>query len=180
MSFPKDLGMVPEKLFLDKSKTCNPIRLQNDSGIDPWNLLPDNERYVKSIRSPMLFEISPDNWFWEKSILVTTFHFPISIGRVPLREFEDKFSSKISISLVKVEGIELENLLESKYRCLRETRSPKHSGIGPANLLPVKYKKPKLFKLHNSVGKDPSNLLPWRESLCKFLNLQILEERDSL
>ena len=84
----------------------------------------------------------------------------MSIGRVPLREFEDKFSCKISVNLVNVEGIALANLLEPKYRYLRETRSPKHDGIGPANLLPVKYKKPKLSKLHNSVGKDPSNLLP--------------------
>ncbi|KAK8648306.1 hypothetical protein V6N13_129064 [Hibiscus sabdariffa] len=78
-----------------------------------------------------------------------------------------------SLSPVKVEGIEEENLLEPRNKFLKEMRLPKQEGIGPDNLLLVKNKKANLFRLHNSVGIDPSKLFSIRERLCSSSNPQI-------
>ncbi|KAK8706323.1 hypothetical protein V6N13_049893 [Hibiscus sabdariffa] len=92
------------------------------------------------MRSTTPFGISPENWLFEKSILVKTFHFPMSIGSAPLREFEDKFRISRSLSPVRVEGIVEENILDPRNSFLKEVRLPKQAGIGPDNLLLVKFK----------------------------------------
>ncbi|KAK8648358.1 hypothetical protein V6N13_129112 [Hibiscus sabdariffa] len=77
----------------------------------------------------------------------------MSIGSGPCREFEDKFRISRPPSLVKVEGIEEENILEPRIRFLKEKRLPKQAenttreperfpiklgSLPPINVLPPK------------------------------------------
>ncbi|KAK8603155.1 hypothetical protein V6N13_085348 [Hibiscus sabdariffa] len=79
----------------------------------------------------------------------------MSIGSGPLREFEDKFRMRRSLSPVKVEGIEEENILEPRNRFLKEIRLPKQAGITPVNILSSSWTLIKLLKLPISFGMLP-------------------------
>ncbi|KAK8648314.1 hypothetical protein V6N13_129071 [Hibiscus sabdariffa] len=83
----------------------------------------------------------------------------MSIGRGPLKEFEDKFKMRRSLSLVKVEGIE-ENILEPRSRFLKEVRLPKQEGIDLVNLLLSRSTSIKRLKLPIPLGMLPLMLHP--------------------
>lgn len=104
-SVSKDLGISPDKLLWERSKKSKLINPPNDSGIVPSNWLSAKERLTKSLRPPIVVGILPDSWFLDKSNFFRTFKFPISNERKPLREFDDKLSTKRFLRLHKFKGI---------------------------------------------------------------------------
>lgn len=93
----------------------------------------------------MLLGTSPDKLFLDKSIVTTAFRFPIWGESGPFREFDVRFSTKMSLRFHKVEGIAEPMLLQPNKRFLKVVTLPKQGGIEPESLLPFKDKSANLF-----------------------------------
>jgi hypothetical protein len=57
----KDFGILPDKLFLERSKNSKLTNSPKDSGIEPSNRLSSNERLAKSLRPPIVVGKPPDS-----------------------------------------------------------------------------------------------------------------------
>jgi hypothetical protein len=88
---PMALGTEPDNLFRDRLSSLRPFILLIDWGMLHSNKLLSNLSCWSAMHPPIVFGISPENWFPERTRLLRFPKLPTSEGSDPDSELYDRF-----------------------------------------------------------------------------------------
>ena len=87
---PSCVGIVPEKMLLERSKLVRAVREPICVGTEPVNSLPERSKLVRAVREPICVGREPLNSLLARSKLVRRVRKPICVGSASERELPER------------------------------------------------------------------------------------------